>query len=334
MLTALALVVLCQAAPAPKDPEGLQERMGEAIRRHDSGDFDGAIAIYRELLKEAPHHPDVVYELSLSMQAGKKPPKDLVAFAEKELKSGVPQLPQLYATLASAYDGLGEYAKGEAALRRGLKQNEKSADLQFNLGINLYLQKRYADAAAPLLEATKLKPDWPAPWFALGEVMKKTGYAQRAAFALARGVALEPRSRRGQAAAEEVYPLLASSVDVEQAGEKKVNVNVPKGQADEVLGVALLFAARHADKEKLSDGAFFAKTLPSAVRLLDELKPDPFYPNVLTLFLDAETAGVLEALAWELRWAAGDKDATAWFSKHPKEEAALEDFMQSHRRGR
>lgn len=331
MLTALALVVLCQAAPAPKDPEGMKERMGEAIRRHDSGDFDGAIAIYRALLKEAPHHPDVVYELSLSMQAGKKPSKDLVAFAEKELKSGVPQLPQLYATLASAYDGLGEYAKGEAALRRGLKQNVKSADLQFNLGINLYLQKRFVDARAPLLEATTLAPDWPAPWFALGEVLKKTGYAQRAAFALARGVALEPRSRRGQAAAEEVFPLFAASVEVEQ-GEKKVNVKVPKGQADEVMGVALLFAARHTEKEPLSDGAFFAKTLPTAVKLLDELKPDPFYPGALKLFLDAEAAGVLEALAWELRWAAGDKEATAWFSKHPKEEAALEDFMRPHRR--
>ena len=81
-------------AVAPADDPGFGEQMREAVRRHDGGDYAGAITIYRSLLGDHPHEPSVVYELSLSMMMGKVPADEQIAFAEKEIASKTKQLPQ------------------------------------------------------------------------------------------------------------------------------------------------------------------------------------------------------------------------------------------------
>ena len=100
-MTAIGVVAVAMMMAAAPVGESFQDQMREAIRRHDGGDYAGAIAIYRSLLKDHPHEPNVVYELSLSMMMGKSPPEEQIAFLEAEIKSKAPQLPQLYVSPAS-----------------------------------------------------------------------------------------------------------------------------------------------------------------------------------------------------------------------------------------
>jgi len=324
---ALLLAVTLLAGPPKADPEELKEQLSEAVRRHDGGDFAGAMAIYRGLLAKFPHHAGVVYELSLSMGAANVPSKEVIAFVEGELNSGVPQLAQLYSTLAAALDAEHEHAKGEAALRKGLAQDPDNADLQFNLGINLCLQQRCADAVPPLTRAVHLAPRWPSTWYATAEAMTQAGHPARAFFATARFVAVEPDSARGQAAAQKLWPLLMNGV----TRKSKKEISLAGGDA-EALGMSVLAATRFSEEwEKKSDGAFFAHALGQATQLQLELKADPFYDDALPLFTAAKKAGLHEALAWELRRAAGDAEAGTWFSAHRAEEKDLQRFLRPYR---
>lgn len=320
-------MVVVSAAPA--DP-AYQEQMREAIRRHDGGDFAGAITIYRSLLKDYPHEPNVVFELSLSMQAGNSPPAEQIEFIEAELKSKVVQLPQLYATLAAAYDTKGDLAKGEATLRKGLKVGAKSADLHFNLGINLIMQHRSKDAEAPLKTAVQLKPDWPSAWRALAQALEDNHKLLEAFLVKARFVALEPGSPRGRRAAQTLWPLLMTGVEKKPGKDGKERIDVNMGNTEDLM-MSLTAATRYT-KEKLSDGEFFVSALRDLVAYTTEEKNRPFLREAASLFIEAKEGAVLDALCWELRRAADDPNADTWFATHRKESARLDEFMRSRRR--
>ena len=54
----------------------------------------------------------------------------------------------------------------------------------------------------------------------------------------------------------------------------------------------------------------------------------PLLKSASSMFEDAKKAGVLDAALWELRRAASDPAADAWFSKHRKEADAFDAFMK------
>ena len=82
---ALSVALVLLAAPAVDSPE-YKEQLSEGLRRHDGGDYAGAMTVYRSMLATWPHEPLIVYELSLSMNAAGTSPDELITFVESELK--------------------------------------------------------------------------------------------------------------------------------------------------------------------------------------------------------------------------------------------------------
>lgn len=318
--------MLLTAAPLTEEAfkdQAFKEQMGEAIRRHDAGDYAGAISIYRSLLAERPHHATVVYELSLSMMMGKSPSDEQISFIEGELKSKTRQMPQLYASLAAAYDTQKDFAKGEATLRKGLALDAKNVDLQFNLGVNLMMQGKPAQAEAPLRKAAILAPQWPAPWRTLAMALEDNGKKLDAFLTRAHFVVMEPNTPRGKQSAARLWPLLMTGVTKGATG-----IEVKTGKDSGELAIQLIAATRYAGHEKESDGEFFAGALKSIVAIASESKPDELRKLALEPFEAAKEAGVLVPLAWHLRRAAGDSDADTWFATHKKEEGQLDAFLR------
>ena len=320
-MTAIGTVVAVWLAAAPS-PEGFKEQMSEAIRRHDAGDYPGAMKIYRSLLVEHPHDPNVVYELSLSMMMGKTPPDEMIEFIEGELKSKSKHLPQLYATLASAHDTNKQFTKGEAVLRKGLKVAPDNVDLLFNLGVNLMMQDKPVEAETPLKKAVQLKPQWSAVWRTLSLTLEANHKQLDAFLVKARFVAMEPNTSRGKTAALNLMPLLMQGVE---KTPDRVNLSVGKNVDD--MGIKLVAATRYAVHGKETDSEFFVHALGEVVGLAGESKPDPFRKFVLAMFEAAKKDGVLVPLGWMLMRSAGDANADTWFATHPKEEAKLEAFF-------
>jgi tetratricopeptide (TPR) repeat protein len=352
------IAALVGSALIPASAATKKERIDEAIRLHDQNDFDGAIVIYRAVLKDYPHDPTAVYEMSFSWVSSNKNLEELTNFIEAELASGVEQHPGLPPILGKVYDELGQYTKGEAAIRRGLVAAPDNANFHYNLGVNLRLQKRLPEAADAFLEALKRKGDYASAWFGLGLAEKEMKRPERAFFAFARGVALEPESDRCRQWAETLPSLLFARVTTKTvtdatklprsevtvsipppatpeghqiADEKAENAPPPDVATLEALGAGIGGAARNLEAwEKKSNAEFFPHAIQTLTKIYSEvpaIRDDPFWTVVLPWFVGADAAGHTDALGYVLLHSAGDREAAAWVGQHAKQVQAYRDWM-------
>ncbi len=325
-MSAFALSFILAAAP-PITSDAYREQLTEGLRRHDAGDLDGALTVYQAMLEIWPHEPTVVYELCLTRSAEGAPSDDLIAFMEAELKVIKKPLPQLYSLLGSLWDGKGELQRGEKWFRLGVSQQPRSADLRFNLGVNLAMQRRGADAEKELVAAAALAPHRPGIWRTLGVLLSEANRRTDSILARATFVLLEPDSERGMTGARAIEPLLTQGI-TRRDGKIEVSVSNP----DDMM--LQLLAAAHLGKEDAdSEGQFFVKTLTALVRDAQERPQKPTRAAAAKVFLEAQKAGCLEAAAWEVRRAASDPEASKWFETHREEDERFAAFIAPHRRG-
>jgi tetratricopeptide (TPR) repeat protein len=347
--TVLLVVALLAALGAPVQGYDKEERIQEGIRLHDAGDYDGAIVVYESILKDHPHDSITVYELAFSWTKRGKDLEELTRIIEAELASGIKQHPELPILLGATYDDLGQLANGEAALRRVIDGVPDNPMAHYNLGVNLRLQERWADAAASFQDALRLKADLKSAWFGLGESVEELDQPARVLFARARAVALEPDSERGRAAAATLWDLLFTGVEETNAGDatratQDITITIPErsgagGEAPldsetmERMGMSFAAAGRYAEKwAKKSDAAFFADALDSVVAMfseMDAVSGDPFWKLTLPWFDEARKKKHIEALGYALRRSAGDKDAAEWVEQHAKRVNAYEEWKQA-----
>ncbi|MBL8912342.1 MAG: tetratricopeptide repeat protein [Archangium sp.] len=334
MMLALVVAVTVCAGPsgeqrdAVEKSEAFRQQMSEAIQRHDSGDYAGAIAIYKSMLKQWPHHPGVVYELSFSMNSSGAPPKEVIAMIEGELKSMKNPKAQIYSTLGTAYDTLGQLPKGEANFRKGLKLDPKNADLVFNLGINLAMQKKESEAEPQFARAAELAPNWPSVWRAAAITLETNGKAIDSVLARLNFVVLEPDSERGTTAAKAIDEALDKLVT-----RKGNNINVNMGGNSEDLGMQLMLAAAVAEDEKKSASEQKVSAVKKMIDFgIEDEATKGFRTTALTRLAEAKEAGCLEALLWEWRRSAKDPAALKWFAAHRDQEEKFATFISSQRR--
>jgi tetratricopeptide (TPR) repeat protein len=314
----VALVLL--AAPAVDSPE-YKEQLTEGLRRHDGGDYAGAMKVYRSMLATWPHEPLIVYELSLSMNAAGTSPDELITFVESELKVMKKPNAELYSMLGSLWDAKRELAKGETWFRKGVAAFPKSGELRFNLGINLAMQRKNAEAEKELLRCAEAEPNRPGVWRTLSILCLDLNRLTDAILTKMRFVLLESRSERGQAAARSLEELLRRSVRVDG---KQVTINA-SNKDDMVVG---LLMAASVTKDDLNESEQLVDAMGGLVAFAAEDPKRPLFKSASSMFVEAKKAGVLEAALWELRRAASDPAADTWFSKHRKEAEAFDEFMR------
>jgi tetratricopeptide (TPR) repeat protein len=343
----LALFATLAVVHSPSAAEDdVADRVQEGLRLHDAEDYEGAIVVYRSILDDHPYHPTATYEMALSMITWKKDLAEVTTMIEKALASDVEQNPGLPSLLGWAYDELGEYEKGESAFRRGLAARPEDPQTHFNLAVNLGLQQRWDEAATAFLKAIELRPHYPSAWFGLGQLYSETGRAPRAFVAYARAVALEPESPRGRATAETLWSLLFANV--EQTNEfdatrttTDVTISIPTSAdtsedeepdpiAMEALAMSIVSALRFTDEWKnKGDAAFFAEALDTFTTIASEsfAGGDAFWRAALPFFDEARRLGHVKAMAYVLRSAGGDAEATNWVASHEKKVTVYNEWV-------
>lgn len=347
---------LWAAAEAPPSHAGIvdtiQESREEGVRLHDAADYLGAMTVYRSILQEHPHDPRTVYELAFSWMNLCKDLEGLARFIEAELGSGVDQMAGLHLMLGSAYDGLHDYAKAEGAFRRGVEAAPNDPVARFNLGVNLTLQERWAEAASSFQDGLRLRPTHASAWKGLAGAEEQLGLGTRAFFAHARVASLEPTTDRGKASARRLWLLLFEHLQDNGTpdatmGKRHISITIPgdktaeaEGDAAdaeptleslELMAKAILAANRYVEEwEKKTDAAFFAEAMEALPQMLAELgapDKDPFWSLTLPFFLEAKAKRHSEALAYDLRSIAGDPDAQVWIAKHAKRVQAYSQWL-------
>jgi tetratricopeptide (TPR) repeat protein len=207
-----------------------QEMFQRALALHDAGDYDGAIAVYRQLLEERPGDPKVLYELTFSYFS-----KGDYAQALKQAEAGSKvadryQVPYLE-LLGNTYDALSRPMDAVSAYKRGIKIDPRYARIHLNLGVTYTGMNKLREAREQLQKAIELDPVFASAHFTLAEIYKLDGYRVPAILAYGRFLALESSSARARAASQSMHALLTLGVEQKDAHNIQISID-PKTKKD------------------------------------------------------------------------------------------------------
>ncbi len=195
VLLASPTLAIAQAAPTriPATTTAEQEAVLRAgIDLHDKGEFDAAIAKYKEVLAKSPANVTALFELAFSHLSKKDYDKSFATARDgAEFKSEL--LPMFYDLMASSLDSKGQAEEAVAMYRKGIALVPDSSQLYFNMAVT-YRESlnRPNDARLALQKAASLEPLNPGVQLLLGQVYQSSGYTGPAFLALSTFLVLDP----------------------------------------------------------------------------------------------------------------------------------------------
>jgi len=338
---ALLLTVAVAAFPAlggTPDPAVIDDLLVQAVRLHDAGDYGGAIAVYRRVLDLDPANVEARYEMAYSHFSN----EDYAAAVEGlDRIASAPEIapPGTWLLLGASRAMLGHWALAERAFRRGLDLRPDDEDLRFHLGLSLAAQNRFDSAIESFQDFLRLAPYRADGWRALGDALLESGAKGRAFAAYARSLTLEESTPASSATARRMWNMIFDDLGSPVDGSIQIRVtertlHAPTNAA-EASGMGLLAVLRgQRPWIDESDAAFFAYALDTILELVASLQDRhagaAFWEPYLLDYFDAmRDGGHIEALAYDIRSAAGDPDAFAWRQRN---EAKHDAFRRSSQR--
>ena len=240
--------------PAPQTDKH-REMLQDAVRLHDKGNYDGAIAGYLEILKENPDDISALYELGFSYFANREYQKSLdIANKGARYKSNL--LAGFYTLMGNDLDHLGQADKAIKVYNEGIKQFPGDVQLHYNLAIALAGAKKADEAKKSFKNALSINPDHPSSHFGLSRLYQEENYKIPALLAACRFLVLEPKTARSDTMLQMVDQITQGGV---QKGKDPNNITIfmdPGGKTDEgdfngLMGaLSILGAARHLKENK------------------------------------------------------------------------------------
>ncbi len=129
---------------AAEDP--IKTLVNEGVQFHEQGQYDEAIAKYKQAEKKAPKNALVKYEMAFSYHAKRELDKAL-SYAKAATKLDTKGLDEnLYSLMGSIYDEKGMPDSALAIYREGFKKSPNSANIPYNATIT-FMRKNNADSA-------------------------------------------------------------------------------------------------------------------------------------------------------------------------------------------
>ena len=141
----------------------MQEMQGavkEAFEKIRENDYDGAIAILKDVLAEEPEDPNALYLIGLSYSK-KKMYREAVEILTRVVLL-VPKFPPAEFELAVSYQSLGEKDKALEHYRKTLDLDPDNPDAAYNAGLILFGENQVDEALAHFEKALSLRPGDPA----------------------------------------------------------------------------------------------------------------------------------------------------------------------------
>ena len=218
-LAALPLLIPAQSAeklPEPKrqaSPPSDAQRIliKEGVALHDAGDYDGAIAKYKQVLAESPDEIVSMHELAYSYFE-KKDYANALATARQgaEFKSAL--LPRLYVMIGNALEEMGKRVEAIDTYEAAIKRFPDTALLHFNLALSLNRSGKPVEARKTVEKALTLDPNHPGSHSLLGSLYVESDYRVPAVLAYSRFLLLEPGSERSKKAISQLRAILTGGV--------------------------------------------------------------------------------------------------------------------------
>ena len=138
--------IFAASSTANKNADAAQRLVNEGVQFHEQGQFDDAIAKYKQAEKKDPKNALVKYEMAFTYHAKRDLDKALT-YAKAATKLKTDNINEnLYSLLGSIYDEKGLPGSALAVYREGFKRSPNSANIPYNATIT-YMRKNNADSA-------------------------------------------------------------------------------------------------------------------------------------------------------------------------------------------
>lgn len=153
------------------------------------GNFENAIAQYREAVKLDPNHREAMFRLG-GVYTQTRRFNDAIVTWQRYLKL-TNHSPQAYSNLALCYESAGRFDEAEQAFKAGIDRDPGNQACRVNYGLMLARRNRTDDAMAQL--STVLPPA--AVHYNLGAVCEQQGRTEEAKAYYRRALELDPKLR-------------------------------------------------------------------------------------------------------------------------------------------
>ncbi len=172
--------------------EGVAQVMSAAQAHHDAGRLREAEALYRQVLRTWPDHPDALHLMGmLAYQVGRS---DVAVELINKAIATRPSDAEFYHDLGNVLEAQGKTADAAACFRKAILQKPDHVDAHFNLGAMLHAQGKLVDAAASYANALAIDPDLADAHNNLGIVLQQQGRLDEAIESYRRALARNPDS--------------------------------------------------------------------------------------------------------------------------------------------
>jgi tetratricopeptide (TPR) repeat protein len=338
----VALVVGFGSPRASADemsPEARKNLILEGVALNDKGDYDGAMAKYREVLAANPHDSQALYEMTFTLSA-KKDWKPCYETAESALAFAQEYRALLFTSAGNCRDAAGDGDKAIALFEKGRREFPSDRGLAFNLGI-AYAGKGENRKAGELFERTvRLAPGYGSAHFRLAQTYENGGMRVPALLGYLYYLSLDSGSERAKAAAEAALQLLRQGGKKDKSGNTTIEIHKPEAGSDLTtldLVLALSAAADDLDEKK---GKTEIELVANQLDLLFDAAGDPKIQDqkdcfacqeYLPFFNDLKKHGLTEPFAY-VALASLDLPGTAdWLKANSAKIGALGDWAASRK---
>lgn len=338
----VAAPLVLAAPPAPPD---VDELLLVGVKLHEAGAYDDAIRVFSRVLESDPSNANALYELAFSRFA-KGEHLVVIELLARMVATPDKAPPGSWVLLGSAHAMLGHWAAAESVFRDGLAIRPDDPTLRFHLALSLSAQGRSDPAIDAFQSCLRSAPYRAEVWRAFGDALYDSGAKGRAFAAYARSLTLEEDSPASEEIAKRMWTMFFENLDdprwtADSRPGEVIRARVPSEtarsvpSAAEVAGMSMIAVLRRSGawKEK-SEATFFVYALDTTLKLVSSIQAResgaPFWgPFVLSYFDAMRDGGHMEALAYEIRRAAGDPEAKAWRERNPAKLAAYRRSSES-----
>lgn len=311
------VVAAMTASASAETPPEARELLAEGIRLHDEGRYDDALAMYRRVLEMDPLNVDALYEAAYATY-GKGDFEGAIRRLESLVAAPASAPARAWVLLGSSHAMRGDWSRAEAVFRRGTGFQPDDLPLRFHLALSLAALGRSDPAVREFERCVRLAPYRAETWRALGDALYASGARGKAFAAYARAVTLEADASRSKEVATRLWSMLFEGASLASRAVRPTS----SADAAEVAGLSMIGLLRQDPSWKdKTDASFFAYALDTTLKLMSAVRTnereDPFWgPFVLAYFDTMREGGHLEAMAYDIRRAAGDPDASRWNARN------------------
>ena len=330
------LWILCVIVGLPvmaQDPDAAGKLVEQGVDLHDNGDYNGAVAKYREALKLDSVNLVAMGEIAYSLHMLNKDEesvfwcKKAIAMYPDSSNTG-----WIYITLGNSLDGLDRGDEAIQVYNEGIKKFPNENMLHFNKGVALSMKGQFTEALTSMEISAKCNPRHPGTQNAMGYLLMGKKRIIPALMTFLRFMILEPTGKRAEDNLSLIMDLMGAHV--EKTGKNDITIYFdPKNAGDNgdstsnnfslvemtlSLATALDFDKKY-KKETAAERMIRKLDLMFSMLKNEDQREGFYWEFYAPYFYALKEAGHVETLAYIVLASSKDAEVGKWLSGHKDE---------------